>query len=178
MSTLKELIRTSNEIESQLLETGGEIDSVIEEFLSITESDLKKKIDSYDAILLRMKHLKAHYDELSERYAKISKACENVSDRLLSNIKHVMRESGEREIYGESVKFVLSHSTPSVDVFDQELLDSKYLVEKVVVSVDKKKIKEDLSLGRDVPGARLLESYALRSYVSLPRKAEKKKLES
>lgn len=167
--TLKSLVRKANEIEERIIENGGEIDSMIEEFLSITEADLKKKIDSYDLVLTRMNALKAHYEDLSESYAKIAKSCSNVTERLLENIKMVLRENDMKEIQGERIRFVLSHSTPSVDVVDQDQLDPKYLKEKVSVTVDKTLIKEDLMKGLEVPGARLKEGYSLRGYAAIPR---------
>jgi len=174
MSTLKYFIKTSAELETQLVQSGGEIDSMIEDFLQINADELKAKIDGYDFLILRMKNLAVHYEMVSKRHAKLAKACEAVTERLLGNIKHVMRENDLKEIEGDSVRFVLSHSTPSVEVFDQDILPQEYMKEVVEYSVDKTKIKEDLKSGKEIPGVKLRENFSLRSYLAHPKIDSKK----
>lgn len=148
-----------------LVETGGEMTPEIEAALINIDSRTPDKIDAYAIIMERMDMESKYWKDKAKYMSAVGKACENVKEKLRSNIKYAMQELGKRELAGRDVRFVLSPSKPTL-VIKEEFLDAKYFKTEVVKTPDKKAIEEALLLGEDVEGAMVVESYSLRQYAN------------
>lgn len=89
---------------------------------------------------------------MSDRKKKIENKIQSLSDYLQENLQRLdIKEIGSSPYF----KIKLKQCPPSIDVYNEELIPSEFWREKIVVSIDKIKIKEIIKEGIDVPGATL-----------------------
>lgn len=134
----------------------GEIDESLITSLEGLQEDFERKAIS---IASYIKNLEAEeiaisnaMDEMRLRKDRLAKKSQSLSDYLQFNLQSLSINEIETSPY---FKIRLKKCPVSVDVFDESLLPSEFLREKVVVSVDKIKLKETLNEGVEVPGATL-----------------------
>ena len=88
------------------------------------------------------------------------KHAEDINDRIKSRLARWVDSKGKSYHVGEyEMKSRLSTSVKLVDSFDNPMFCKRETL--VVITPDKKAIKEALLAGEDVPGAELVESYNL-----------------
>ena len=175
MSESKSLLAIANEVnslETMLLESQGEITEEIEKFLSVKETHLPDKVDSYYFIMEGMKSKEALYKAQADRYAVAAKSFKNAQETLKERLKLAMAEMSLDEIKGHAWRFKLSASKPSLVIEDQSLIPDAYFVLETTRVLEKDRLLEDLKIGQ-VAGAKLEPSSSLRSYVMTPKVAKK-----
>ena len=95
---------------------------------------------------------------MSDRKSRLSGKISSMGDYLHNNMQLV----GLTEITGSPYFKIRIKACPvSVEVMDESLLPSEYLRERVSVSVDKIKIKDDINAGFEIPGASLVRKLKL-----------------
>lgn len=161
--SLAVIVSEASALETMLVESDGEITPDVEAFLAVNAAELQQKVDSYSLIMERLETLAGYYKNRSEFFAQVSKQCESARDRLESNIENAMKVLKTDEIAGQDVRFKLVKSNPSVVIENEKLIPAEYKKEKVTVSIDKKRLGEDLKIG-DVTGAKLESKEYLRTY--------------
>ncbi len=164
--SLRALVAQANEINQQVMEGDGVLTPELEAMLSEIELKLPQKIDAYAVIMERSEIEEAYWKEKARQCSEMAKRYSGVRSRLKDNIKFAMEQLGMSEAVGNEVRFKLTRSKPQL-VINEDFLDSKYLVETIVKSVDKKAIEADLKEGKEVEGATLMEVFALRSYAAV-----------
>lgn len=144
--------------------TGGELTPVLEAWLDEVEKNLQTKVDQYkffqDELKSEIQRLKAEATELSTA----ARSLERVEDALKSRIKDAMIKLGVTEMRGQSYRFKLSDSAPSLIIDDETRIPGAMTLVKI--EPDKALIKSELLAGTVVPGARLQASHQLRTYVN------------
>ena len=168
MSETKTLVRVLNEkqaLVNELIESGGEISEALEFALDITEQALVQKVDGYFFVIDAFESKEKQLKELADELYDAAKMCKNESQRIKDHVKNRMRELEVKELQGGMRRFTLSTGKASVSV-DEALLPAQYTKESIVVSADKDLIKKALDEGLDVPGARLMETWVLKSTVN------------
>ncbi len=168
LNTMKDIVIFTSMLEQMLLENGGEITEDILPYLKVKEIDLPEKVDSTDFIIERMKFISKFYSDKADVYQKLSQAADKIVEYRGEGIKDAMIELGVKELKGHDVKFVLQNSPPSVEINNEELIDEAYKETKTIVSINKKKISEDLKIGVPVAGAQLKQSQHVRRYLNTP----------
>lgn len=163
--SLVTLINETAKLEQMLIESGGEITEEIEKALAIKETNLPEKIDGYKFTIDKFSSHESFYAERAEFYSRTAKACANVQERLKNGIKEAMQALGVSELVGSDIRFTLQKSAPSVIVEDESLIPEEFKSTKVTISIDKKKLKDALSLS-DLPGASLKEGVTLKVYAN------------
>jgi len=158
------LAKESAEIERIIIESEGELTPDVEQALAVSEITLPDKVEGYHNILERVELMTEHYKRQAEFFAKLKKSCENFEKALKENIKTAMRITKTDEIQGNTIVYKLCPSTPSLVVFDKEALPAEYKKQVVETVVDNKRIKEHLSAGLSVDGARLDPTDSLRKF--------------
>lgn len=149
------------DLENQLIESGGEITEAIESALSIKDTHLPDKIDSYAAVIERFGMIEAHYEKQAEFYLKLAKASGAVVERCKDNLRHAMNELNVTELVGNDIKYKLSPTNPSAIIDSEDAIEASYKITETIVKIDKKKILEDMKLGVPVVGARMQENFRL-----------------
>lgn len=88
------------------------------------------------------------------------KALKNQVDRLKDYLLTNMERCEIKKI--ECPQFVISlqKNPPSVETFDERIIPERY--KKISFSWDIQKIKDDLSVGLEIPGARMIQKHGIR----------------
>lgn len=162
MSNLLDLANQARQIEEMLAQSEGEITPEIENALKIVDVHLPAKVDSYKVTMDRFTQLSEYYDKRAQEHMAISNRCEEVVDRLRSNLKEAMITSNKCELTGIDHRFTLTSHLGTVLIEDEDKIPAKYKTIKQEIKIDRKRIAEDLKSGETVPGARLEKVNYLR----------------
>lgn len=170
-STLPALVANSQEISRQLLETQGELTPELETALAISEVELPAKIEGYVFTLEELEMREAYFKQKADYFSQIASTFANAQSFMKERLKIAAKDLGVNELVGIDHKFTFQNSKPSVIIEDESKIDQIYLREKIMKSIDKTKIGEDLKLGVPVPGAYLQENKTMK--IAANRKALK-----
>lgn len=162
MSTLKNLIKISNDIEESLYESGGEITPEIETQLAELTQKLPTKIDNYAVIIERAQVQAEYLKAKAEHLNSIRKGLESLVERLKDSLKEAAQTLEVSQLEGSEYKVVISRTKPKVDLVDETILGDEFLERVITFKANKEKISKALQEGQQVAGARLLESYSVR----------------
>ena len=89
------------------------------------------------------------------------KSRKRLSETLKSRVLTAMSQMDERKIE-ECDIVLLARRSESVEIFDPDAIDPKFVTTKTETSISKRDIKAALKAGEDVPGARIAESFSLQ----------------
>lgn len=92
-----------------------------------------------------------------KRISDNRKILENKVDKFKEYVKTNMEKLGLEKIQNELGTLAIRKNPASVEIFDEGLIAEEYKEEKITVTIDKTKIKNDLKNGISVQGARLVE---------------------
>lgn len=160
--TLPAIILEMAELTAQLLENGGELTEVLEHSMDVTAAELQAKTDRYAAFMERLDLESDHWKQKADEYARVSKSCKLLKERLNNNIKMAMQVLGQDDLVGNEMRFKLSKLAPKLVTTDG--LDSAYKMAVTEYVPDKERIKADLNAGKRIEGAFLEDVYSLRKY--------------
>ena len=93
-----------------------------------------------------------------ERLLSIYKATEDKQEKLYKYVKENMNKLGLEKIETPIGNITIKKNPPSINIVDEKIIPIEYIKEKIVISIDKTKIKEDLKAGKTVLGAELIET--------------------
>jgi predicted nuclease with TOPRIM domain len=164
MGSLVNLLSEASQLVSLVAESGGELSPELEKLLDSNTQDIAVKCDNYSLVLSEMESRAEYLKSKAKEFTDAAKAIENAEERLRDHLKSVLLSLPENKIEGVNYKFSLARSKPKVEV-DQEKLPSDYWRETIKFEPDKIKIGEHLAAGKQISGARLVESYSLRKSV-------------
>lgn len=170
--SLKDIVNEASQIEQMLIESCGEITPEIGAALSVISEQLPQKIDHYHFILERFESLEKHYKSRAEFFKQIAAQCKNAQDRLKENIKFAMHEMGVDEIHGQDMRFKMAPTQGTLIIEEEEMVPVEFKAEIITTEIDKKALKEALLVG-EVPGAKLVPGFSLRTYANTPEKKKK-----
>lgn len=162
------LAHESANLEEMIIQSNGELTPEIEAALAITGELLPPKVDNYALMIERMGMLKDFYKAKADFYSKLAKSATGVADRLKANLRYAMDTLQTREIAGLDVKFKLVANNPSCIIYDEAKVPEAYKAYETIMTIDKKRIIEDLKLGVPVTGAHLEIGTSIRQYANSP----------
>lgn len=162
------IVQEKNLIEQMLIESCGELTPELEQALAISNLELPEKVDSYSWKMDFLKSAAEFYKEKAEFFSKVSKSLSSASDRMKDGIKDAMKALTVDEIQGNDIRFKLSKTKPRLIVENEEFLKDYFKEVKTMV-LEKDKLTEDLKIG-EVKGARLEDSFSLRTYANNSQK--------
>lgn len=102
--------------------------------------------------------IKAEEKRLSER----RKAFENRAKAIKEYLQYQMEIAGLDKVKTPTLTLALQNNPPSVNIEDLTALPSEFVEQRIDFVPDKKKIKEAILAGKEVPGAQLLRGRSLR----------------
>jgi len=147
------------EIESQyrlladtLIEAGGELTDGMETALQINKTDLETKARSYGYVVLDLESEVEQIEAQIKRLSAMKSARNKTIERLKETVSNAMQLFEISEVKTATLKINFRKSE-SVEIDNLDLLDATYKVEKVSVTANKVKIKEDIKAGISVTGA-------------------------
>lgn len=165
MTKLHELVLKVSEIESKILEAGGELSPELEAELSKVDLEVAEKVDAYYVIINRLEGGSDFWKAEADRYYKAAKGMANAADALKNALKGAMAYLGKNEVLGSEQRFVLSRTQPKL-VIDKAKIPASYMMPVTELVPDKDRIKSDLNSGKQIDGAHFEESFSLRSYLN------------
>jgi hypothetical protein len=161
--SLIQIAQDSAALEELLQETGGELTETLETFLDEIQTNLTTKSDSYASMMDHISITAELFRKKSEAYRAAAKSAENVVERMKERIHTTMDILGRDSIEGNSVRFKLQNSPPSLIVTDENAVPQSMKI--ITVTVDSAKIKASLKDGISVPGASLVQNKHVRKYL-------------
>nr|DAG03328.1 MAG TPA: resistance protein [Siphoviridae sp. ct6rT12] len=123
--------------------------------------DLKEKSSNVIAVVRNQEITIEALDNEIKRLKAMKDGIENRLDKFKAYIKNAMITNNIEKIDTNlgSIKFTKSTST---EIFDESLIDKKFIETVITEKISKEKIKKALKAGEEVQGARLVENKNLK----------------
>lgn len=142
-------------------ESEGELTPEIEQALSLTQDEFNEKALSYALVV---KHFDDETDiinkEIERLSAKLAQA-KKKKEVFKQTLSDAMQQFGVNELNTATLKLSFRKSE-SIEFVDESKIPFSYVEEKVVKTISKTKIKQDIKQGLDVPGAKLVVNQNLQ----------------
>ncbi len=159
--TMAELASEARDIIGRIELAEGELSAELELELAQNEKALAIKTDKYYFMIERIEHETKFWKEQQDMIKSKISALSNVSEYLKTNLKNRMIELGMKEMNGAYSRFALKPTSARLTIFDEKLIEAKYLKQVVIQEIDKDQLKKDLTEGAASNGARLDGGFAL-----------------
>lgn len=144
-----------NQLTQKLIELEGEITLDLEQEMNALDMSIQEKTDaicfSANELEARIQFLKSQEELIYEARKQLEKN----RDRFHESIIGFIQALGKEKLDGEIYSICLRKSPGKVFVDKADAIPTEYQIIKTVVDIDKKKIKEAIGIGIDVPGARV-----------------------
>lgn len=147
-----------NNINEQLIESGGELSPELQDKLAMTREELAKKAANYGFVILKNQSESAIIDAEIKRLKDIKDSLDNATYKIKEVISNAMIQYDLTEVKTPTIKLSF-RASESVEV-DESKLAQKYFNYKP--TVDKTTIKADLKAGIEVDGARIVSKQNLQ----------------
>ena len=169
--------RARNLLEYGIDDETGEVIEDEEEFNRLYESiqlDLQTKLDNTNCLQKIIDGEIEVIDKEIKRLTAEKKARERKKEWLKNRVDTFIRRQftdaeGNLDTEGlNAYKLNLPHSkisyrkSDSVDVYNFDLLPTKYIKKKVEETPDKVAIKKDISIGKEISGAKIITNYNIQ----------------
>ena len=163
MVSLYEMTKQFEELNSKI-ESGEIPENAIGATLDAMELTIKDKSYNVSAFILnqksKVKEIKEAMQAMQKRMKSEQKKIEWLEKYLLDN----MIKSGIQELECPQWKVKVGKNPPSVELHEDavELLDEKYITQKVTRTPNKKEIKKAIQQGEEIAGAVIVSKPNLR----------------
>ena len=163
MASLYEMTKQFEELNSKI-EDGEIPEDAIGDTLDAMELTIKDKSNNVSAFILnqksKVKEIKEAMQAMQKRMKSEQKKIEWLEKYLLEN----MIKAGIQELECPEWKVKIGKNPPSVELHEDavELLDEKYITQKVTRTPNKKEIKKAIQQGEKISGAALVSKPNLR----------------
>lgn len=147
-----------NNINEQLIESGGELSPELQDKLAMTREELATKAANYGFVILKNQSESAIIDAEIKRLKDIKDSLDNATYKIKEVISNAMIQYDLTEVKTPTIKLSF-RASESVEV-DESKLAQKYFNYKP--TVDKTTIKADLKAGIEVDGARIVSKQNLQ----------------
>ena len=134
---------------------------VIEEALRSVEGELSDKLQNITYIIKREESDINLIDEEIKRLQARKKAISGNVDRLKQYMFEAMKFADVKKVNTSLNTWSIAKNPASVNILDESLIDSQYIVVETVTKVDKKKLLTDLKNGLEVAGAEIKQGERL-----------------
>lgn len=158
---IREMLEQATQLERLIAD--GEGTDKLETALSVITENLPSKVDSLQFVLERIKAQAKYWSDQAEAYEKVAQSCEKATDRLKQYIKDSMIKTYNEEILGNDWRAKLVKVKAALNIDENQLPDEYRIVQTKMIP-DKERIRQDLELGHEIEGCRLVDAYSLRFY--------------
>ena len=139
----------------------GELSQEMEAALVINQSELQEKAINYAYVVKSFEGDVSLISEEIKRLRAIKKAKESAIDRMKDAVLSAMQIYSIEKVSSPTLNISIRR-TESIEVPLLELLDNRFLNEKIVKSADKIGIKKAIIDGEMIEGAFIQENYNLK----------------
>jgi hypothetical protein len=162
MKSLVQLLIESQEIERQLLESGGEITPAVETLLEVNTGDIINKVDNYNFLVEKLASNEAYWKAKAAEYTAFAKSFAKAQERIKDHLKTLMLTHDLKEVVGNEVRYTLRPSAGSLVIDNESIIPDRYLVVKT--EVNKAEVKLAIASGKEVVGAHIEPGFVLSKY--------------
>lgn len=153
-NTLYQINQDVYKLLEEINNSDGEITEEQAQALSIKESELVEKAESYLAVIRSNEAFVDQIDQELKRLNALKKSRKNLNERLKTNLLTAVELFGEFSVGTNTFK---TRKSTVVEVDDVNQLPDRYKTLKVTETADKVEIKRALSKGDYIEGCRLIE---------------------
>ena len=139
----------------------GEFTPEMELALTINQNEIQEKAINYGFVLKTFEGDVSLISEEIKRLTAIKKAKENAIDRMKDAVLNAMQIYSIEKVSSPTLNISIRR-TESIEVPLLELLDDRFVTEKIVKSADKIGIKKALKDGEMIEGAFIQANYNLQ----------------
>jgi trans-2-enoyl-CoA reductase len=139
----------------------GELSQEMETALAINQIELQEKAINYGYVVKSFEGDVSLISEEIKRLTAIKKAKESAIDRMKDAVLSAMQIYSIEKVSSPTLNMSIRR-TESIEVPLVELLDSKFVTEKIVKSADKIAIKKAIKDGEIIEGAFIQSNYNLQ----------------
>lgn len=136
-----------------------EEDEVTQEQLEVLKVAIEEEIKSKSGNIIKVvKNIESEINTIEEevkRLNELKKSKVKTLDNLKEYTKYNLLRLGTSKITTPFGNISVGNNPPSVNVLDENAIPEKFIKEKVVKTLDKKYIKEELKNGIEIPGCEL-----------------------
>lgn len=136
----------------QIIDAGGEVSEEQNEALQINKNQLENKARGFGFVILDLESEISIIENEVKRLQQLKVARVKTVEKLKEKISDAMQLFEISEVKTATIKLSFRRSE-SVEIDNVDLLDATYKVEKVSITANKVKIKEDIKSGISVMGA-------------------------
>lgn len=148
-----------SQIMAEIESNGGEISPEIDEKLQINQLNLIEKTTNYIHVIKTLDSECDIIDVEIKRLQELKKQRSNFTQSLKDRLKNAMQAMELTEIK-TALNKINFRKSESIEVIDESILPSNVLIYEP--KIDKKKIKEIIKNGGNVPGAKIVENQNLQ----------------
>ncbi len=145
-------------INNDIADAGGELTAELESLLDAAGLAVKDKIQSIGKWTLNLNSKVEAIDKEIERLQHNKKMAENLNTRLKDYVKMCMTRAEIGKLEFTTFTVAIQKNPPSVEIVNEEAVPNAYKTIKQVVSVDKRRILEDLKTGEKIEGCSLISN--------------------
>jgi hypothetical protein len=139
----------------------GELSQEVETALVINQSELQEKAINYGYVVKSFEGEVSLISEEIKRLTAIKKAKESAIDRMKDAVLSAMQIYSIEKVSSPTLNISVRR-TESIEVPLVELLDARFVTEKIVKSADKIGIKKAIKDGEIIEGAFIQANYNLQ----------------
>ena len=132
-------------------------------FQAERKEDLMCNVDLTLGAIDRLGRAVDYYKDQISELQKLQKAIGATRERLEGNLMAAMETFNADALEGRLTTVKIRNNPPKVDILDELAIPSEYKKISVLEEIDKKSISEALKSGKDVSGARLIQTKRLHS---------------
>ena len=167
---LIQVSQTLHNLERALIEGGGELPPELEAAFSVETIAREQQVDLYYKTMKRCESLVKELKDTIKILSHSVNSVEAFKDRLKTNVKQALLISGTNEFKGSVVDFKLSKGGTKLVIADEGLIPVSYFNERLIMELDKDKLKADLEAGQSIEGCQLVQVYRLNTPPSVNQK--------
>ncbi len=156
MTTLRNLLVESAQLEEQLISTCGELTPELEESLALRDIHITSKVANYMLLLDRIEMEADHLYSRGQKFLMASKSLTGLRERLLSRVRQQMIEHGLTELDGLDEKFKLAANKGKLMVSETAEIPKSFFVETISSELDKTKLKDAVQRGEIFSGVSIV----------------------
>ncbi len=160
MTTLYKLNEQYQELLNKILYENVENEEDLTDELALIEIEIEEKAENTAIVIKELEADVKKFKEEEKRLSDRRKTLENNIKFLKSNLEYSMKLQGKPKFKTEHFSFNIQKNPVSVKITDEEKALERY--KKVVITIDKAKLKEDLKSGEVFDYAELVQTESLR----------------
>lgn len=143
-------------INNEIIDAEGEISTELEKRLDASTLAIRDKIHSIGKWTLNLDGKTEAIDKEINRLQHKKKMTENLNNRLQNYIRQAMERADIHKIEYPTFTVAVQKNPPSVEIQNDEVVPNAYKTIKQTISVDKRRILEDLKAGQKIEGCNLI----------------------